>query len=52
MPNLEKYTCFESTKNKPTNLKGQHNLYCLTYICGGPRHLSSFKQCSEDLIFL
>ena len=36
----------------PTNLKGQHNLYCLTYICGGPRHLSSFKQCSEDLIFL
>ena len=21
------------------------------FICGGPRHLSSFKQCSEKLIF-
>ena len=27
--------------------------YCFTlFICGGPCHLSSFKQCSGDLIFL
>ena len=27
--------------------------FCLTLLkCGGPCHLSSFKQCSGDLIFL
>ena len=37
-----------NTLNKQSDLKGQRNM-CL---CGGPCHLSSFKQCSGDLIFL
>ena len=36
--------------NKQTDLRGQHNLYCLTlFMCGRPCHLSSFKQCSGTL---
>ena len=38
--------------NRQTDLKGQHSLKLFLFICGGPRHLSSFKQCSGDLIFL
>ena len=34
-------------------LKDETVSYCLTFfICGGPCHLSSLKQCSGDLIFL
>ena len=37
-------------KLKQTDLKGQHNFSL--FICGGPRHCFSFKQCSGDLILL
>ena len=39
--------------NKQTELKDNTISYCFSlYICGGPCHLSSFKQCSGDRIFL
>ena len=39
--------------NKQTDLKGRHNLYCFNlFMCGGPCHLSSFKQCSGALFSL
>ena len=35
---------------KQTDLKEKHHLYLFTlFICGGPCHLSSFKQDSETL---
>lgn len=51
IPNL-KNTLALNKLNKPTDLKEQHNLYCFTYICGGPRHLSSFKQRSGNFVSL
>ena len=37
-------------RNKETDLKEQHDVYCFTlFLCGGPCHLSSFKQCSGAL---
>ena len=47
--NFFRFSLF-SWLSEQTDLKGQHHLYPLTvFICGGPCHLSSFKQCSGDL---
>ena len=36
--------------NKQIDFKEQRNFYCFTlFICGGPCHLSSYKQCSGTL---
>ena len=49
---LDKQTliCFLDWINKPTLRKDNTVSCCLTlFTCGGPCHLSSFKQCSGDL---
>ena len=51
---LNKLSLF-SWLNEQTNLKRHTNTisYCFTlFICGGPCHLSSFKHCCVDLLFL
>ena len=49
----KRHICFHewTNWNKKTDLKGQHS-FTVLLICGGPCHLSSFKQCSGDLIVL
>ena len=38
--------------NKLPHLKGQHNvMWFYLFICGGLCHLSSLRQCSDDIIF-
>ena len=47
--------CFHDLTNwiNKLNLKDNRVSYCFNlFICGGPCHLSSFQQCSLDLIFL
>ena len=38
--------------NKQTDLRGQYNFILFYFMFGGPCHISIFKQCSGDLIFL
>ena len=35
--------------DKQTDLKWQHSFTLFYFVCGGPCHLSSFKQCTRDL---
>ena len=46
----EKHLHWLSKQNKQTDLKGRLSLCWVTlFTCGGPCHLSSFKQCSGTL---